>query len=70
MAWLDKVMDRLTRRHLKLTGSGHSPEESVPEPGAPGPEEGLFSDVEGPVPTTEEGVPGTARDPPEQPAPP
>ena len=44
MAWLDKVMDRLTARRTKIVGAGHGPDDFQPPTGSPELSEELEAD--------------------------
>jgi hypothetical protein len=62
MAWLDQLMDRLTRRGTKLVGSGHAPADTTPPTGSGELSEELEADYGQDSPATE---PPAAQDGPD-----
>jgi hypothetical protein len=53
MAWLDKLMERLTARGPKLAGSGHAPADTQPPTGSPELSEELEADYGADSPAAE-----------------
>jgi hypothetical protein len=53
MAWLDKVMDRLTARRTKIVGAGHGPDDFQPPTGSSELSEELEADYGADTPAAE-----------------
>jgi len=69
MAWLDKVMDRMTARRTKIVGAGHGPDDFQPPTGSPELSEELEADYGADTPAAEPPDDAeSARDGPESPA--
>ena len=62
MAWLDRLMDKLTSRGPKIAGTGHGPGDYQPPTGSPELSEELEANYGADTPATEPPVEGDSGD--------
>jgi len=60
MAWLDRLMDKLTSRGPKIVGAGHGPGDYQPPTGSPELSEELEADYGADTPAAEPPLPSDA----------
>jgi hypothetical protein len=63
MAWLDRLMDKLTSRGTKIAGAGHGPDDYQPPTGSPELSEELEADYGADTPAAEPPDDGGSADP-------